>query len=76
MTDRYYSIDVAAAHYSASALARFFNVPIGTIHRWAHEDDWQRMRLHGATVYAMTDAQQSYDQRGRARRDTLRRRGA
>jgi hypothetical protein len=59
--------------YTAAEMARFFKVPVGTVHRWAHEDGWDRIRVRGVTRYSFPDAQKSYDERGRKRRDTLRR---
>lgn len=76
MTERQSVIDLAIDHWTATQIARFLKVPVGTIHRWAHEDDWRRYRLRGATVYSMQDAQHSYDTRGRRRRDTLKKQGA
>lgn len=49
---------------TASDLSRYLGVPVGTIHRWAHEDRWERRRAGGRlVVYALWQAYASHNRR-------------
>lgn len=45
---------------TAAQISHLYRVPIGTVHRWAHEDDWRRDDLR-PRHYHSDDAQGSYD---------------
>jgi len=49
--------------WGAAELARLYRVPVGTIYRWASEDNWRRMRRGQQVRYHGGDAQQSFDRR-------------
>ncbi|SRR6266566_1611254 len=52
-------------HATAADLAHIYRVPIGTIYRWASEDQWRRTRTAHPVRYNAHDAQASYDRRRR-----------
>lgn len=43
-------------------------VPVGTLRRWASEDNWPTRKIHGRRYYLMSTAERSYHARGRAPR--------
>lgn len=47
---------------TAAVIASVLHVPIGTIHRWASEDQWRRIPGR-PTRYSYTDASASYTRR-------------
>lgn len=49
-------------YLTAIQLAELWSVAVGTIWRWAHEDDWARVEGR-PTLYLAADAQLSYDAR-------------
>jgi hypothetical protein len=48
---------------SARDLARIFRVPLGTIHRWANEDDWPRVGRGRFVAYHHERAFESWKKR-------------
>lgn len=48
---------------SATDLARLLSVPVGTIHRWANEDDWPRVGRGRRVRYNHERAVESYETR-------------
>lgn len=54
-------------------LTAHLGVPVPTLRRWATEDGWPMRKLRGRNYYLLSKAQESYANRGRARRDTQKR---
>ena len=48
---------------SARELAAIYRVPIGTIYRWANEDDWPRIGWGRHTRYQHERAEETYHAR-------------
>lgn len=61
------------AYATLDVLALHLRVPAGTLRRWATEDKWPSRLIQRRRYYLASSARNSYRDRGRARRDTLRR---
>lgn len=55
--------DSIPGYATARDLARIYNVAVGTIYRWAHDDDWDRTAKGWPRRYDRNQAQASYDRR-------------
>lgn len=51
------------------ALALHYQVPQGTLRRWAHEDGWTPIGTRRTRQWDMNEVQASYDRRRHARVD-------
>jgi hypothetical protein len=48
---------------TTSDAAVLFQVPTGTLHRWAHEDVWTRYGTRRTRAWNIDDVQASHDRR-------------
>lgn len=43
--------------------SQLFKVPVGTLHRWAHEDRWRKYGGRRTRHWSMTEVQAGYERR-------------
>lgn len=48
---------------STADVAHLLRIPIGTLHRWAHEDSWERYGTRRRRLWDIDVAQASHDRR-------------
>lgn len=63
---------VRTLYRTTAEISAILTVPVGTLHRWASEDQWRRTpNQRRPVLYVFEDACASYDRRKEARAETL-----
>lgn len=48
---------------TSAEAAQLLRVPVGTLHRWAHEDNWRKFGARRSRHWNLAEVQDAYDRR-------------